>query len=277
MKKTIFLIVIIVFISYSKSYAQDKLFFRNGISLFCKITAINETTISYKDTLGNPFETNISKAQLMLLELKTGEVYIFGTDSKTSEPLNNSGETKLQRQERKMNDWKKQEDTLSNNILGFYLPVILFGRLGVSYERLFANKSMGIKIPLILSYDPTGLFPSPNSSSTTNQNPPRQRNTGVNFITGIDLNFYHDIKPKMKYYFGPRIRYGTDMFLGGVEGLTVQIQNGIFRSSGKRLTNTFGVGFGFAKISNVRGRTRTAFENQVYPSFSVTWRLGFRL
>ena len=275
MKKIIFLLFIILSISCSESYAQDKLFFRNGTFLFCKITAISETTISYKDTLGNPFETNVSKAQLMLLELKTGEVYIFGSDSKTGDPLNSFSESKLQRKERKMNDWKKQEDTLSNNILGFYFPVILFGRLGISYERLFANKSMGIKIPLILSYDPSGLFSI--SRSNSNQNSTRPRNTGVNFITGIDLNFYHDIKPKLKYYFGPRIRYGTDMSLGGVEGLTVQIQNGIFRSSGKRLTNTFGVGFGFAKISNVRGRTRTIFENQVYPSFSVTWRLGFRL
>lgn len=265
-------------IKANTALSQDKLFLRNGTSLKCKVVSINEHTISYRDTIENSPITSIAKTQLILAEIK-GEVFIFGSDKKTNEQLANTNETWQQRQDRKMQDWKKREDTLSNNILGFYLPVILFGRLGVSYERLFANKSIGIKIPFILSYNPAAYIPTANSSNssnttTTTTNAP---NKGVGFITGIDINFYHDIKPQLKYYFGPRIRYGTDMFLGGIEGLTAQIQNGIFRSSGKRFTNTFGIGFGFFKLSKKYSNLSGYTENQVYPSYSITWRLGFRL
>ena len=277
MKTLVYIFFVLFCIKANTALSQDKLFLRNGTSLHCKIVSINEHTISYRDTLENSPITTIAKAQIIVAEIK-GEVYIFGSDKQVNEQSVSTNETWQQRQDRKMKDWKKQEDSLSNNILGFYLPVILFGRLGVSYERLFAGKSIGIKVPFILSYNPFAYLPTNNSSSTSGTtnttNPP---NKGVGFITGIDVNFYHDLKPQMKYYFGPRIRYGTDMLFGGVEGLTAQIQNGIFRSSGKHFTNTFGVGVGFFKFSKTSTSTSSYNEKQVYPSVSLTWRLGFRL
>jgi hypothetical protein len=276
MKKLVYIFFILFCIKANTVLSQDKLFLRNGSSLNCKIVSINEHTISYRDTVENSPITTVAKTQIILAEIK-GEVFIFGSDKQVNEQSSlNTNETWQQRQDRKMQDWKKREDTLSNNILGFYLPVILLGRLGVSYERLFANKSIGIKIPFILTYNTFAYLPSTNSSNsgTTTTVAP---NKGVGFITGIDVNFYHDIKPQMKYYFGPRIRYGTDMLFGGVEGLTAQIQNGIFRSSGKRFTNTFGVGVGFIKFSKLSSNTSSYNEKQVYPSVSLTWRLGFRL
>lgn len=273
MKKLVYIFFILFCIKANTALSQDKLFLRNGSSLHCKIVSINEHTISYRDTVENSPIITVAKTQIILAEIK-GEVFIFGSDKQVNAQSSvSTNETWQQRQDRKMQDWKKQEDTLSNNILGFYLPVILLGRLGVSYERLFANKSIGIKIPFILTYNTFAYLPSTNSGTTTTVAP----NKGVGFITGIDVNFYHDIKPQMKYYFGPRIRYGTDMFLGGIEGLTAQIQNGIFRSSGKRFTNTFGVGFGFFKLSRKYSNLSGYTENQVYPSYSITWRLGFRL
>jgi len=275
MKKLVYIFFVLFCIKANTLFSQDKLFLRNGTSLTCKVVSINEHTISYRDTVENSPIATIAKAQIILAEMK-GEVFIFGSEKQVNEQSISTNETWQQRQDRKMQAWKKQEDTLSNNILGFYLPVILLGRLGVSYERLFANKSIGIKIPFILSYNPIAYLPTTNSSSS-NGNTTNAPNKGVGFITGIDVNFYHDIKPQMKYYFGPRIRYGTDMFLGGIEGLTAQIQNGIFRSSGKRFTNTFGVGFGFFKLSKKYSNLAGYSENQVYPSYSITWRLGFRL
>ena len=276
MKKIAYIFFVLFCIKANTVFSQDKLFLRNGSSLHCKIVSINEHTISYRDTLENSPIITIAKAQIIVAEIK-GEVYIFGSEKQVNEQSVSTNETWQQRQERRMQDWKKQEDSLSNNILGFYLPVILLGRLGVSYERLFSNKSIGIKIPVILSYNSFAYLPtnsSSNSGTTNTTNPP---NKGVGFITGIDVSFYHDIKPQMKYYFGPRIRYGTDMLFGGIEGLTAQLQNGIFRSSGKRFTNTFGVGVGFFKLSKKYSNLAGYTENQVYPSVSLTWRLGFRL
>ena len=53
-----------------------------------------------------------------------------------------------------LEEWKEQESMLSNHIIGFYIHQLLWGRFTISYERLFADKTIGIKIPISLTYDP---------------------------------------------------------------------------------------------------------------------------
>lgn len=262
-----------------KGFSQDQLFLRKGTSVKCKIVAISEKTITYRDTtLGSSLVT-IPKADVILAEYKTGTIYIFSAENKPLEPVEII-ETREQRKERKMKEWKDKEQNLSDNILGFYIPELLLGRFTVSYERLIYNKSVGITVPVSLTYDSFGALAEASANSTsvnsgTTVSSPVQRTRGVNFIVGLDVNYYHDLKPQLKYFFGPRIRYGTDMLLGGVEGLSFQIQNGIFRSSLKRTTSTVAVGFGFVKINQQNTGVRD--PKQVYPWASFTWRLGFRL
>ena len=218
----------------------------------------------------------------MMAEFKSGEIYVFGK-SETSSVSNNEtniNETREQRKERKMQEWKKYEETLANNIIGFEPAGFFVGRFGISYERLLANKSIGIKIPVILSYNYLSAMGNSNGINNGNGNSTTTTNSPSSFVTGLDVNFYQDLKPNTKYFFGPRIRYGKDAFLGGVEGFTAQLNNGIFSSQGKTFTNTFGVGIGFFKLLNTF--TSNSFSNnysdkQFYPSFSLTWRLGFRL
>lgn len=298
---------VLLFASWN-SNAQDKVFLRDGKVIPCKIVAISEKTISYKDTTANATLVTLSKNEVLLTEYQSGTIYMFSKEEPSEfKVLNNSAnvatmpeinETREQRLARKMKEWKEKEALLPNGILGFYIPDLVFGRLTVSYERLLANKSMGIKIPLSLTYDGLGFLAenssntgssstNTNSSSNTNNNnnnnnnnsnnPPVKRNRGTGFITGIDVNYYHDLKPQLKYFFGPRIRYGTDMTLGGIEGLTFQIQNGIFKSSGKKMTSTIGFGVGFFKLSAKYANRGTFDTKQVYPWASFTWRLGFRL
>ncbi|MBL7935483.1 MAG: hypothetical protein JNM51_06715 [Bacteroidia bacterium] len=275
----------ILLFSSLNNFAQDKLFFRDGKVIPCKIVAISENTISYKDTIANVPLIMVSKNQVLLTEYQSGTIYMFSRDSSSISSLPDMDETKEQRKERKMKEWKEQEALLSNNILGFYITQLFLGRLTVSYERLFANKSMGIKIPLSLTYDALGAlaeYSANNSSSgttTSSGNNPNnvQRNRGTGIITGIDVNYYYDLKPQLKYYFGPRVRYGTDMILGGIEGLTFQLQNGIFKSRGKHITNTLGFGVGFFKLSQKYVNYTGYNPKQVYPWASFTWRLGFRL
>jgi hypothetical protein len=268
-------------------YAQDKLFFRNGTTVICKISAISENTITYKDTLVNSLANTVSKKEILIAEFKTGQIYIFGSIEK---PLNTNidltFETREQRKERKMKEWQEKEQQLPNGILGFYPVQIIAGRFTVSYERLFANKTMGVTVPVSLTYDMLSVLnalstPSASStgtSSSTTTNPSTQpTQSGVGIISGIDLNYYHDLKPELKYFFGPRFRYGTAMTFGGIEYLSFQIQNGIMKSSGKKLTNTLSIGVGFFKLSEKYANYPGYEPNQVYPTCSVTWRLGFRL
>lgn len=267
--------------------AQDKLFFRNGTLLICKISAISENTVTYKDTLANSVINTVSKKEILIAEFKTGQIYIFGSVEK---PINTAVdltyETREQRKERKMKEWQEKEQQLPNGILGFYPVQIIAGRFTVSYERLFANKSMGITVPVSLTYDMLSVLnalstPSASStgtnSNTTSSSGNRPTQSGVGIISGIDLNYYHDLKPQLKYFFGPRFRYGTAMTFGGIEYLSFQLQNGIMKSNGKNLTNTLSVGVGFFKLSEKYANYPGYEPNQVYPTCSVTWRLGFRL
>lgn len=298
-------LLMLLFVSLN-GLAQDKVFLRDGKVIPCKIIAISENTITYKDTTLNAPMITLSKKDVLLTEYQTGEIYMFSNEEKTLKVEksnvtlkveNEVIETREQRKERRMKEWKEQEALLSNNILGFYIPELILGRFTVSYERLFANKSIGIKIPLSLTYNPLGALSSMSSSnsstststtnttsgstnttsSSSNNNTNEQPVRGTGFIAGIDVNYYHDIKPSLKYYFGPRLRYGTDMMLGGIEGLTFQLQNGIFKSSGKRFTSTLGFGVGFFKLSERYANTGNYDVKQIYPWASFTWRLGFRL
>ena len=290
--------------------AQDKVFLRNGKVIPCKIIAISEKTISYQDTIANSVLITLPKNDVLMTEYgKSETVYLFGKEQPSFTVVNSSttfstipqqNETREQRQARKMKEWKEKEALMPNGILGFYIVDFAFGRFTVSYERLLANKSVGITVPLSLTYDGLGALAelssnssnasntntnssstSTNSSSSSNNNSttnsPVKRNVGTGIITGVDINYYHDLKPQLKYFFGPRVRYGTDMTLGGIEGLTFQLQNGILKSSGKRFTSTIALGVGFFKLS-AKYAGRGGFDSkQVYPWASFTWRLGFRL
>lgn len=279
MKYSLHIIVLFCVLGISRAYSQDKLFFRKGTSVKCKIIAISENTITYRDTVSNAPLITVPKKEVMLAEYKTGEVYIFSSDNLIVQQAD-VVETRQQRKDRKMKEWKAKEQGLSDNILGFYIPELILGRFTVSYERLLANKTVGITIPVSLTYDSFGALASLGTNTTTSNGSTTtstvKRTKGVNFITGIDINYYYDLKPQLKYYFGPRIRYGTDMVFGGVEGISFQLQNGLFKSSGQNFTSTFGLGVGFVKVLNF-GNPTTRDPKQVYPWGSFTWRLGFRL
>jgi hypothetical protein len=281
MTRVLHILVVLLALAGSRAYAQDQLFFRKGNQVPCKIMAISENTITYRDTVPGSALITVPKSEVILAEYKTGQVYIFSSEKTLVAAPADVFETREQRKERKMKEWKLKEQELSDNILGFYIPELFLGRFTVSFERLLANKSVGVKIPLSLTYDSFGALAQASANSTSNNtgtvvSSPVTRTKGVNFITGVDVNYYYDLKPELKYFFGPRIRYGTDQVMGGIEGLSFQIQNGIFRSRGKKMTSTLGIGFGFVKVLDF-GFPTSRDTRQVYPWGSFTWRLGFRL
>ncbi|MBS1636615.1 MAG: hypothetical protein JST26_11920 [Bacteroidetes bacterium] len=256
--------------------AQDRIFFRDGKMVHGKILSIAENTISYKDTLNMEVVKTVSKKEVLLAEYKNGTMFIFGDNQETPSVIAQD-ETRAQRKERKLREWKEHEATLPDNILGFYLPELGLGRFTVSYERLLANKSVGIMIPASLTYNMFPFSSSSYDSTTTAYNAKR----GINFITGLDLNFYTDIRPGLKYIVGPRFRYGTDMSVsgfiggpGGTTGYTAQIQNGFMKTKGDRFVSSFTVGVGFFKFTEPYGSVNIG---RVYPWASINWRLGFRL
>ena len=273
-----------MFIGTSYVYAQDKLFLRNDSVIFCKIISISGKFISYRDFVKETIKS-IDKEKVLIAEYKTGEIYIFSADKNNefSDSLTHV-ETSKERKERRMDEWKKKESMFPNNLLGVYPTQLLVGRFTVSYERLFANKTIGINVPFSLTFNPGSVYRFINSNTSTSSasNTPANNNNpdppkGTNFITGIDVNYYHDIDTELKYYFGPRFRYGTDVLMGNIEGLTFQIQNGLMVTSDEHFASNIGFGVGFFKLSSKYAGSPGYDPARLYPWMSLTWRLCYRL
>lgn len=266
------ILVLFAFAGLSVS-AQDRIYFKDGRTVNGKIVSIGENTLSYRNAVVDSSNTDIlhtvPKSEIVLAEYNNGAVFIFGSQNANSATQQTDyNETREQRKARKMKEWKDYEATLSDNILGFYPAELAVGRLTASYERLLADKTIGVRIPASLTYN---IFsPTSTDSATASYN----YRKGVSYITGLDIDFYTDLKPGLKYSVGPRFRYGTDMMLGGITGYTGQIENGIFRSKGDRFVSSLSVGVGFFKPTE---NNFGYLSRQVYPWASVNWRLGFRL
>jgi hypothetical protein len=250
--------------------AQDKVIYKDGKKVNCKVISMDESTVRYRDTLTGKDSVTVSKQQLIMVE-KNGSVFIFGSEpagftnvvtlpSNTSKGKNNS----------KIQARREKEKGFSNNIIGFQpLDALMFGRLTMTYERLFNEKQMGIVIPASMSFDPR-IFLRSDSSLTGPHNPVRN---SVGFITGLDVNYYFPTKGYSKFFVGPRFRYGTDMYMLGLTGYSVQLQNGfLLCSSNGRSASTFAIGFGYVRVTSINGIN----PKQSYPWGSITVRIGFR-
>jgi hypothetical protein len=271
MRMKFYIFVFLVLGVILNAYAQDKLFLKDGKKINCKILSLNKTTIDYKDSLSPNFLT-IEKSEVLMAELKNGEVYIFGNEPiiKTVVPV----KSRAERDNDRKAAIREKEKTFKDNIYGFQPIDIVWGRLTFTYERLFMEKRMGIAIPFSLTYDPRILIPNSSNDTIVNTREQVRHNTGI--ITGLDLNYYYESRSHTKFFFGPRFRYGQDVNLANITAYTIQFQQGFLLCDSKgKMATTFAIGFGFARI--VSTPFSSAFnEKQSYPWASFTLRLGIR-
>lgn len=269
MKQSYNIVLLFLLLSGSFVMAQDKVVLKDGRKLKCKIVSINPSTITYKDSATAENMITIPKNDVLMAEFRSGSVYVFGNSNATTpitSPSNNLSKNKKEMM-------REKERTFSDNIIGVQIPDIFFGRLTLSYERLFLDKTMGITIPISLTYDPRILYKG-FSTDTSNGASVVRRN--VSYVTGLDLNYYFETRSHTKFFVGPRFRYGTDVFISNVTAYSVQFQNGfLFCSSNGKMASTFAIGFGFARILAIPGGGGIN-PNQSYPWASFTFRLGFR-
>lgn len=274
-----YFLYILFFALYSiDGFSQDKLFLRTDSVIHCRIVSISGADITYRDSILSKIKF-IKKYKVLIAEYASGEVHVFSdlreenfSDS-TAVP-----ETGREKGERLLREWKTKEANYANYLIGFYPSDVLVGRFTLAYERLFANKTIGVNVPFSLTYNPnrTLRYLTTGSSTPSNTNNAQNSPSGVGFISGLDVNYYYDIEPETKYYFGPRLRYGTDVLLGNIEGFTFQIQNGVMLLSDANFTTNVGFGFGFFKLSSKYSSISFADKKQAYPWMSITWRVCFR-
>lgn len=245
--------------------AQDKVVFKDGRKLNCKIISINPTTVTYRDSISGDKLLTVPKADVLMAEYKSGSVYIFGN---TTTPSNNN--VNIAKPSDRKTQMREKEKTFGDNIIGIQIPDILMGRFTLTYERLFLDKQIGVTVPISLAYDRRILF---QGLSTDTSKANSQINRNLSYVTGLDINYYFETRSYSKFFVGPRFRYGTDVTLGNFTGYSVQFQQGfLLCSSNGRMASTFAIGFGFVRVLSVPGVN----PGQSYPWGSFTFRLGFR-
>src|SRR5690606_42028375 len=125
---------------------------------------------------------------------------------------------------------------------------LVWGVAPINYERLSKDAKIGVSIPSVLTFDPSGVLY--NSDLDTSQNAlPKIK--GVSYITGADIHFYIGKRDRPKFFIGPRFRYGTDLFLRKSSGYSLQTELGwILKPEDMRkgYTQFFSVGFGFVRL-----------------------------
>ncbi len=231
--------------------AQDKLFFANGKTKIGYIVSIGKDVVFFKANDTARVE-QIKKTELVLIEDYKGSRYVLASKPSTSSP-----------------DSSEKKETLRQNAIRMQPFGIFFGRVTFSFEKLNKDQSIGYTIPLSLTFDPFGvLYPISDSSNRTHIE-------SVKFITGLDVNFYISKKKHSRFFLGPRLRYGTDIFLQNTEALSLQTQFGWdFGSNANLFTQQFSFGFGFARVIN---SSFVGFrKNQSLGWFSFNYSLGFR-
>lgn len=236
--------------------AQDKLFFKDGTSKKGIIISIARDFIYFK-TSDTSIVQRINKKKLVLMEDYKGNRFLFSNENEGRDSIN------LFR--------KKPGDI--RNIFSIQPIGIFFGRANFVYERLSKDNKIGFVFPLTLTFDPSfgNIF---NTLIDTTRN--SRRIKGLNFMTGLDVNFYVGRGERTKFFVGPRIRYGTDVAFLDIEGYTVQTQFGwkISRPD-KKIVQHLSFGFGFVRILS-SAALRVVDSKQSYAWYSINYRLGIK-
>ncbi len=235
--------------------AQDKLFFKDGKIKKGFIVSTSTDIVYYKNSDTSLQTFQIPKSELLLVENYKGDVFIF------SKKKNKQSKDTVQIKTFKQNSLRVQP-------LGVFV-----GRVTFIYERFTKDNSIGFAFPLSITFDPSGKLYR--SGVDTSANAPR-RLSGVNFIGGLDVNFYMGRNERSKFFVGPRIRYGTDMFMAGIEGYSAQTQFGWkYGQPDKAFIQHLSFGFGMVRILSSPAGARIS-PKQSYPWFSMNYSLGIK-
>jgi hypothetical protein len=228
--------------------AQDKLFYKNGTTRTGIFLSLSKENVFFKVNDTSALET-IKKTELLLIETYSGKCYVIGSKNKvetSAAPTN--------------------QPIIKNSLL--ITPVgFLVGRFTLMFEHLNPTGKIGFAFPLTLTFDPYPVT----VDSTINS---IKRNIGVNFMSGIDINFYLSQKETSRFFIGPRLRFGTNLFIAKFEYATLQTQVGWkFTRPQGRFAQQLSFGFGLLKPTTVSARTN---NDRFYAWYSVNYLIGLK-
>lgn len=249
MRYTILILIFLAFIVKG----QDKIFLKNGLSKKGIIISMGNDFVFFKLSDTSLATERISKSDIMLIEKYNDQIFIFSKEHLQKDSLGNKN--------------KK----IFKNSFGLQPFNVLLGRITVAYEYLNKNGKVGIVIPLSLTFDPVGILYNTTVDSTRKSS---LHAKGFNFIGGADLNLYLGRGDFEGFFLGPRVRYGTDMLLQGIEAYSIQTQFGWrLGETNDRLSQHISLGIGFVRILSSQAGNRIN-PKQSYGWLSVNYRVG---
>lgn len=246
------LLGIFLFVAYFAA-AQDKVFLVNGEKKTGVVVSVGKDFVFFRSSDTATRLQRIPKEMIVLVEKYDGKIMTFAkkTEDKKAEISNN----------------KFYRNSFGIQPFGF-----MVGRIGASYEFLNDNGRFGIMPSLALTFDPVGVIYSEKNDTDR----VRLHRPGMNAIGGLDLNFYIGTGEFEGFYFGPRIRYGTDIFMANIEGYSIQTQAGWrLGEPDERIVQHVSVGFGFVRILSSPAGNRIN-PKQSYGWGSINYRVAFK-
>lgn len=250
-----FILMIGICLLCSLFKAQDKLYFVNGKIKQGIVVSMGAEFIFFRNTDTSAVQ-RIKRNELVMIENYKGVRYLLAPAEGITDSL----------------IFKHPKVSGKRNMFGAQPLGILLGRATFVYEHLNQRGNIGFVIPVSLTFDPIGsLYKNTDTGSKA-----LKHISGINFISGADINFYLGESEYTRFFIGPRFRYGTDVFLRNLEGYSLQTQFGwkIGDPGGKSVQH-FSVGFGFARIVTAAS-SRVANPKHSYGWFSINYRIGFK-
>lgn len=234
--------------------AQDKLYFLNGKTQSGIVVSMGKDVVFFKNN-DTAFVRKILKKDLVMIEDYRGARYVFGNGGGKNDSLT-----------------KKMGMQPRQNALGIQPLGLFLGKAGVFYEYINQKQTLGLVVPMIVTFDPVGVFYNP----VTDSGSVVQRSSKVSFITGADINYYAGTNEAATFFMGSKFRYGTDVFLGNIEYYTLQAQLGWrFGRPNGQISQHLCFGYGFAGIVS-SPLPRLALPRKYYGVGSITYRVSFR-
>jgi hypothetical protein len=252
MRPVFFIFIFLPFLSFTQT---DKIYLMNGKVKQGAVISIGTKSIFVKLEDSTARTVNYLKQDILLIEKYDGKVIVFGKKDIVK-------------------DSTQKKEKVYQHSLSVEPINVFFGRVTGCYE--FTNKAgnIGFLLPVSLTFDPVGPIYQPTTDSTGKTSTKHQ--AGLNFITGADVNFYVGKGQYKGLFFGPRVRYGVDMFLKNTEAYSVQTQFGmkLGGDEGMRFFHQISIGFGFVRVLSSRAGSLIN-PKESFGWASINYRLGF--
>jgi hypothetical protein len=252
MRSLFFIFLLLPFVALTQT---DKIYLMNGKVKKGTVISVGTKSIFVKLDDSVSRTVNYLKQDILLIEKYDGKVMVFGKKDVVK-------------------DSTRKKEKVYQHSLSFEPVNVFFGRVTGCYEYTNKSGTVGFLFPVSLTFDPVGPIFQPTKDSTGKTSNKHQ--AGMNFIAGADVNFYVGKGQYKGLFFGPRVRYGVDMFLKDIEAYSVQTQFGmkLGGDEGMRFFHQFSIGFGFVRVLSSRAGTLIN-PKESFGWASINYRLGF--